>query len=181
MPYVELDHFKWMGKAVELLAGLGHRKIVMLDKGIDYPHLVMRREGFERAIAESGCEGRLVSLPSYRMEDAQLEFGSFLSSSSFPFSSIICVGDRPTVGVFKVLSDRGVRVPDDVSIVSYSDYAWIDDACGLRFTKVRQSVETLSENACKLLLGRLEGSEIWQDAFIEEGASCKAISEGGRP
>jgi len=173
MPFVELDHFNGMRKAAELLASLGHKRMVMLDEEGPYPHLKRRREGFESSLASLGCEGRVVRLDGYTVEDAYAKLDAFMKTG-FEFTAMVCVGDRPTVGVHRLLSGKGLKVPDDVSIVSYSDYSWIDCACGLRFTKLRQSVESLAESACKILLGRLDVEEIWQDAFIEEGASCRA-------
>jgi len=176
VPFVELDHFNGMRKAVEVLASLGHKRMLMLDEEGPFPHLKRRREGFESALASFGCEGRFVRLDGYTVEDSSGKLEAFMKTG-FPFTAMVCVGDRPTVGVHRLLSGKGIRVPDDVSVVSYSDYSWIDCACGLRFAKVRQSVESLAESACKILLGRLDAEEIWQDAFIEEGDSCKAPSK----
>ncbi len=181
MPFVELDHFNGMRRAVELLASLGHKRILMLGEEGSLPHFERRRAGFESGIASCSCEGRRVEFKSYSLEDAKAAFEEFLAKSDFKFSALICSGDRPTVSAFRLLSQRGLRVPEDVSVLSCSDYPWIDYACGLRFTKLKQSAEALAESACKLLLGRLDAAEVWQEAFIEEGESCKPFAGAPSP
>jgi|GEM_PF-4001474 len=171
IPFVDVDHDHGIRTAVKMLAGLGHRQIALLDQDKPYPHLRKRRDGFVRAVAELGLEGRFIALDSLGLEEAKAALAAALEPGN-PCSALISVGDRPTVAAFRLFTDRGLRVPDDISIISYSDYNWVDDACGLSFTKIEQPVDRLAEDACKLLLGRSDRQEILQETFVVPGDSC---------
>ncbi len=173
IPFVEINHFQGMRKAVEKFAELGHRRMLFVDVSSDYPSAQDRRKGFEKGLADFACEGRFVPIASMGADEPRERLAAFLGSG-FAFSAAVVYGDRPTIGVFKALERHGLRVPDDVSLISYSDYDWIDDACGVKFTKIRQSVPDLAEAACDMLRGEIRETEVWRDTFFLEGNTLRA-------
>ena len=53
-------------------------------------------------------------------EDSYTAVSAFLAGGGRP-SAFICLNDRTAFGVYQAMSDAGLRIPEDVSIVSFDD------------------------------------------------------------
>ena len=75
-------------------------------------------------------------------------------------TAIFCANDRMAIGVIHMLRQRGIRVPEDISIVGLDD---IEVATFLDppLTTIRQSFADLATRAVKTLLSILKGE--WPD------------------
>lgn len=117
------------GHAVtNLLLAQGHRDIVIMG---DAPELRSnprksvtvgdRYAGIDSALADAGVTP-LMRLPGeqwlpglgYDLMDEWLDAG-------IPFSALICLNDNLAFGAYQALKERGLRVPRDVSVVSFDD------------------------------------------------------------
>ena len=175
IPFVEVDHYKGAFGAVERLAGLGHKSILLMERADRYPHVQRREQGFLDALPHFKCEGRIAKIDAFTQEAARKALDAEMEPG-LKFSAVLCLGDRSTVGLFRGLRERGIKVPEDVSIISYSDFSWIDEACSIKFAKVRQSTQSLAEAAFTLLSSQGgEAKEIWLETFFEDGDTCKEV------
>jgi LacI family transcriptional regulator len=57
--------------------------------------------------------------------------------------------------VMRALADRGLRVPEDIALVTFDDFEWAD-LFAPRLTAVAQPIGELGERAVSLLLSRIE-------------------------
>ncbi|MET1042566.1 MAG: substrate-binding domain-containing protein, partial [Microbacteriaceae bacterium] len=73
--------------------------------------------------------------------------------------AIFAASDHTALGLIRALSESGIRVPEDVSVVGY------DDIDGSDFflpplTTVRQDFTALAHASIEVLLGAVEGHEV---------------------
>ncbi len=149
---VMLDNFGGARAAMRHLLEFGHRNIVHLSGQADYGDTIARRDGMVAALAEFGMN----------MSDLQIVGGEFHQNFGYSatldlldqqrvFTAIFAGDDDIAAGVLLALRERGVRVPEDVSVIGF------DDAFHARhmwppLTTVRQPMDTIGEAAARLLL-----------------------------
>ncbi len=71
-------------------------------------------------------------------------------------SAVFCFNDRVALGLYHALYERGVRVPDDISVVGFDDLPW-SAYLGPPLTTVRQPGREMGALAARRLLGALQG------------------------
>ena len=105
--------------AVEHLAALGHREVLHLAGPDDWTEADQRIAGWRAASARLGLatpevlRGDWSSASGYAL-------GVRLAAEGAP-TAIFSANDQTALGVLAAFRERGVRVPEDVSIVGYDD------------------------------------------------------------
>jgi LacI family transcriptional regulator len=111
-------------QAVEHLVGLGHRRIAYVMGAPYFTAAVPRYTGFREACASAGIP--IADAPAFQGE-GQYESGvraaAEILGSAPAVSAIVCYNDLTAIGVLGELRARGIRVPDDISVVGYDDIA----------------------------------------------------------
>jgi DNA-binding LacI/PurR family transcriptional regulator len=107
--------------AAEHLLGLGHRTLGFVGAGSAAS--VERRAGFEAGVADSGTDARVVTtvLPDELTEDAGLQAARTLFDAHPDVTALFAANDVMALGAMSELAERGVRVPEDVSVIGYDD------------------------------------------------------------
>ena len=131
--YFDIDNFRVGYDATKLLLDLGHRKICFLNGPDDVHFSFERKRGFEKALADHGSDaasgavrhGRMSESYGYREALAALSLPPAQRPTAFVSSSTIIAA-----GILRAVRDKGLRVPDDVSIVSHDDAPPQLDAMG---------------------------------------------------
>ena len=98
-----------------------------------------------------------------------------LLRSGSPPAALICLNDRIAMGCYQAIADCGLRIPDDVSVVSFdgSDLAgWLRP----RLTSVRVPYEAMGVRAVDLLM-----SESWATAGLQRVSMPLAPGASVRP
>jgi DNA-binding LacI/PurR family transcriptional regulator len=134
-----------IGLAVDHLVELGHRRIAHVD-GADAPGSVDRRAGFQAAMARHGLGARADVRTGGLTEDAGARAMSALLARSTPPTAVIAFNDRCATGVVDTLVHRGLRVPDDLSVVGYDD-SRLAEAPHVQMTTVSQDATALAAAA----------------------------------
>jgi DNA-binding LacI/PurR family transcriptional regulator len=149
--------------AVQHLIDLGHRSIAHLAGPRDWYDAREREQGWADALAAAG----LPVLPAINGDwtsDYGYEFGS-----SYDFDAITAVfasNDQMALGLVHGLTERGIRVPDDVSVVGFDDLP--DSRHFLPpLTTIRQDFAALGALALRLIIDAIEGDGGAQHDMIE--------------
>src|SRR6201999_3853849 len=117
---IRVNYSRGIEKVINYLHSLGHRKLGFLG------HHAMLGPINERMRAVLDAVGRIPSLEVRSAADADtLEGGrqaarSLLSSGYAP-TAIICVNASTAVGGIHDLRSRGIRVPEDVSVLGFDN------------------------------------------------------------
>jgi DNA-binding LacI/PurR family transcriptional regulator len=95
------------------------------------------------------------------------DFGQRLLARGAPFTSLFAFNDLSAIGAMRAFRDRGVRVPEDVSVVGFDD---IQSAAfqNPSLTTVRQPLGEMGEIAARTLLKRLAGDGASPDTIMVE-------------
>jgi DNA-binding LacI/PurR family transcriptional regulator len=141
--------------ALRHLAALGHRDIVHIDGGRG-AGAEPRRAGYIHAMEELSLgQPDLVPGDFTEMSGAHAAM-RLLERSALP-TAIFASNDMVAIGVMDTLSDAGVRVPEDVSVVGYDNTA-IAHVRPISLTTIDQPRVEMGDMAVHLLDQRLKAS-----------------------
>lgn len=106
--------------ATQLLIDAGHRRIAFVNDPPISPASVGRLAGYRQALEESGIEydPRLVIAAGADQEGGYGAAGAVLASGA---TAVFCYNDRASMGLYDTLRERGLRVPDDLSVVGFDN------------------------------------------------------------
>lgn len=113
--------------ALEHLAQQGHRRIGFVgpeyklnDRRQSAPEI--RRQLFVRWMQERGWLDRSLLLDcSMEVEATAAAWDGYLRSGKDLPTAVLCANEENAMGTLNTLSQKGVRVPEDVSVVSFND------------------------------------------------------------
>jgi len=159
---VSPDEFGGGRAAVEHLVGAGHRRIAMinietLESGL--PAAVGRYEGYVAALTAAGLplDDRLVRFGGGSTEHGFIHALSLLDIDDPP-TAVFCANDRTAWGVYQALAERGLRIPQDVSIVGFDNQDTIAPFLRPPLTSMNLPFREMGWTAADLLLtGGLAG------------------------
>jgi len=179
---VVLDHQLAARLALQHLIGLGHRQIAFI-KGQPFSS---ESEVRWKAIQEVARE---LSLPIRPELTIQLETNTFspvlgypvtqeLLSRSTPFTALLAYNDLSAIGAIAAIRERGLRVPEDISVVGFDDIASAAFQ-NPSLTTVRQPLRQMGATAARILLDRLNGGTdpgevMVKPEFIVRESTCPA-------
>jgi DNA-binding LacI/PurR family transcriptional regulator len=138
--------------ATRYLIGLGHRHIWFVGN-TRLPWFARCFEGYRRAMEEKGLLARESSTDSEdETESGYLGTKSLLARDE-PVTAILAGNDPTAHGVYKALRDRGLKVPDDISVVGCDDTVgtWLSPA----LSTTREFPEQLGKQLVELVLKRI--------------------------
>jgi LacI family transcriptional regulator len=143
-----------IGRAVDHLVELGHRRIVHVDGGTG-PVAAPRRNGYRAAMRRHGLADLIRVVPgSYTEEGGVAAATGLLAEPSLP-TAIVAANDRSAIGIIDALVRAGVRIPEDVSIVGYDDSP-LARLGHLNLTTVSQVPREQARHAIDLAVQRLD-------------------------
>jgi DNA-binding LacI/PurR family transcriptional regulator len=155
-PSVWIDDSDATDTVLRYLRALGHRRIAHVSGPPEFEHTALRIDRV-RAFAGAGDEpdDRTESVPTdYSAEAGAAATRRLLSAATRP-TAIVFDNDVLAVAGLGVASEMGVRVPQDVSIVSFDDSAMIRLVRPTITSLTRDTVE-LGQRAAVLLREQIE-------------------------
>ncbi len=122
IPSVTVDYALVARGMVSYLAGLGHRRIALIS---GRPDVVTTREhlrGFRDELTHRGLLylDELVETRDFTEEGGYAGCGSLLSRGRV-FTALCAGSDTIAIGAIHALNEAGVKVPDEISVVSVGD------------------------------------------------------------
>jgi DNA-binding LacI/PurR family transcriptional regulator len=119
---VQVDHAAGVAMAMDHLVGLGHRAIAFISGPLDLFSARMRYQAFEASLKRHGLsrDARLIREANHRADGGHHAMQQILDSGAKP-TAVMTSNDLTAIGALGAIHDRGLRVPDDISIVGYDD------------------------------------------------------------
>jgi LacI family transcriptional regulator len=147
--------------AVRHLVELGHERIAHLAGPQDLSTGVARLRAFRQALEDHGLPSapeRIAVCPAWTQaagaEGADRLFDSVDGSPGAEFTAVLAGNDLLALGCYDALARRGLRCPEDVSVVGFNDMPFIDRFCP-PMTSVRIAHYEIGAEAARLLLEEL--------------------------
>jgi LacI family transcriptional regulator len=149
----------WAGgfTAIEHLLSLGHRRIAAITGPVDFLCSLARVDGYRSALERAG-------VPS---DPALVRYGDFHHEGGFgcarellaggrPPTAIFAGSDQQAFGVYEAARQRGLRIPEDLSVIGFDDLPvarWASPP----LTTVRQPLAEMGSTAAEMLGDLIEG------------------------
>jgi DNA-binding LacI/PurR family transcriptional regulator len=151
VPSIAVDERSAGELATQHLIDLGHERIGYVA-GPDY-YLPTRQKaaGRESALRAAGLEadGAVAYGKDFTVGDGREALGALLAADPPP-TGVICSSDLMAIGVLQEAAARGLRVPEDLSVVGFDGIeaaAWTSPP----LTTVEQPIDEIAETAVNAL------------------------------
>jgi LacI family transcriptional regulator len=144
--------------AVRHLVDLGHRRIGLVGGPAYASSARGRQAGYAAALADAGipADPSLVAGDAFSMEAGEIAGRALLDRADRP-TAIFAVNDNTAIGVMAAAHRRGLRIPDDLSLVGYNDIPVVS-RLPVSLTTVRVPFGAIAVNALDLLHEALTGA-----------------------
>lgn len=149
---IAIDNAAEAGRAAAHLAGLGHRRVLVVASSLALKNIRDRVVGIRTALQGASVE--------------VVEGGAFFPSIAEAVSrrlarpplptALLALTNKATLGAVVALGERGLVIPRDVSLIGFDDNEWMR-AMRPAVSSVRQPVEALARSAWERLVARIEG------------------------
>lgn len=108
--------------AIDRLVALGHRRIGLVAGPDGFRSAAERQAGFTEALKAAGldCPPELIARGNYTFETGMAAGEALLDVDQRP-TAIFCSNDEMAAGVLHAARERGLSVPEDLSIVGFDD------------------------------------------------------------
>jgi LacI family transcriptional regulator len=160
------------------LIDLGHRRIALFIDETNWTTGGERTAGYRRSLIESGIEvdPSLMISTGWSATGARKAAIDVLARRDHP-TAIFAANNVLAEGVWRAANDLGLRIPDDVSIVSFDDSQWMS-MVSPGITAVAQDAVALGEAAVDRLLerirepGRIPEIQVLQAQVLPRGSTA---------
>ncbi|WP_375422979.1 LacI family DNA-binding transcriptional regulator [uncultured Friedmanniella sp.] len=174
--HVAVDQRQGARSAVRHLLGLGHRRIAHLGGPSAWLDAAERAAGWRDELAAVG-------LPVTEILPGDWTAASgFAAAQTWPAdgpTAVFAANDLMALGLVRGLTERGLRVPADVSVVGFDDIE-VSGYSRPPLTTVRQDFGDLGRAAVRVLLARLAGEWPTAPTLIEPELVVRASTAGPR-
>lgn len=178
---VSTDDVKAAYSAIDYLISLGHTKIGILGgvKEKSNP-TTYRYEGCVKAFKkhnipfseEDQSETALFSM------DAGYRAMNRLLDKNPNYTAVFAMADVLAIGAIRAAYDRGLRVPEDISVIGF-DGIGLGTYLPVRLTTIRQDWEKISDHSIEILLSEMSGSTKAVHELVPfeviSGESCRKL------
>lgn len=159
VPHVSLNDVEVAEKAVNFLIERGHRNIGAILK-LDDGQGRMRYLGYLRAMEAAGLavtDSRMVWIDTD--ESKQLGYcRDRILNRVEECTALFCYNDQIAFQLIRLLRERGIRVPEDVSVISVDD-SDLARHSEVPITSLPHPKEKLGEKAAEILLDMIDGKK----------------------
>lgn len=142
--------------AVRHLHALGHRRIGLVSGPDDLEPAVARERGFVAQMAALGLAADRIARGPFSEEGGAAAAALLLRAEPLP-SAVYCSTLGQALGALHAIRTRGLRIPDDVSVVSYDDLP-LADYLDPPLTTVAMPLLELGAAAVDAVLAQLGGA-----------------------
>lgn len=149
--------------AVNHLVALGHTRIGFTSGPERYVPVRRKLEGYHHAMREHGLDGGdLVELSLFGVEGGDAAAGRLLDRG---ITAMVCGSDMMALGAIRAARRRGLKIPQDFSVVGYDDsqlVAFTDPP----LTTVRQPINEMALASVRALCDEIAGHEVSRAEFM---------------
>jgi LacI family transcriptional regulator len=166
-PYVDVDSFGGAYAAVSALVNCGHQYIAHISGKLNTLAAMARFDGYRKALQDSNLryDERYVMEGGESQQEAYDATIRLLDQTDPAPTGLFVYNDFLAVGVLSALHERGIRVPDDVSLIGFDD----DEASAFALpplASVRWPVVEMGRQAAEMLLVLLRGQSLQQRQIV---------------
>lgn len=150
--------------ATKHLLELGHRKIGCITAEPTLGNVVARMDGYRRALAEFDVkfDPDLICSGNFNINTGKDLMPTLLDRG---VTAVFAFNDLIAIGAYRACTMRGIRVPEDISIVGYDDII-LSEIPDHPLTTVHQPIDLIAKEAVELLLSLIDSKEKYKKDII---------------
>ncbi len=165
--------------AVEHLISFGHKRIAMVTPPPTHEAAAARVDGYRDAIDAAGLklDPKLLAQGRFDVESGQ-EAAERLLALKHPPSAIFAANDEMALGVMRAARERGLSIPEHLSVVGFDDTpssrsAWPP------LTTVRQPLQEFGAAAVDIIVsGDVDAYRAWDFTLVARGSVARPAARG---
>jgi LacI family transcriptional regulator len=162
---IRTDYFRGTQRAVEYLHALGHRRLAFVGHHEQLQPLYDRKQSFLKAVGRLSGEITAATAAGDDSPDGGRQAMRSLLDRGFTPTAVVCVNDFMALGALRLLRERGLRVPEDVSVVGY-DNIHLSEFTSPALTTVNVPRDRIGHSVCAALLAE-RGAPAMREVIIE--------------
>lgn len=139
--------------AVEHLIGLGHRRIGHIDGGSG-PGARIRRRSYLETMNAHGLSTDILITSGDNTEPGGVAAAQRVLTAPVPPTAIFAANDLTALGVMAAAKDRGIRIPDDLSLIGFDNNP-VSAFGYVGLTTIDQAPDDLAATAVAALIARI--------------------------
>jgi len=161
---VSVDQRLGAALAAGHLIELGHRRLLHFAGPLDWLDARGRDREWHAQLERAGLPARAAVVGDWT-SDSGYAFGHAIEGMP-DFTAVFAANDQMALGLIHAFHERGIRVPEDVSVVGFDD---LPDARHFLppLTTVRQDFHALGTRSVETLIAEIEGREVPRRSLIE--------------
>ena len=136
---------------------MGHQKIALVTGPPASCHRMRTKKGYLRALWKTTIFLLTPIISSLKINKTTLDIRQCRNyGSSGTSAAVFSANYTLCLSIYEAIYSLGIRIPEDLSVVSFDDFE-LSMLLSPQLTAVRQPLAGLAEQACDLLLRRLNG------------------------
>jgi len=155
--------------AIRHLADLGHTNIAFIGEPETYdPLQAVKMEAFQDELTRLGlpfAHNSILRMKGLAFHDGYMASKTMLEHANKP-TAVISGGIDLTRGILRAITERGLRVPTDLSVVSYDNLPQMEDL-EVPMTVVGVAISTITTVISRTLLELIEAPNELQTVHLE--------------
>ena len=117
---IVVDYAAGVDAAVEHIVNLGHTKIAFISGPMNLRSARVRREAFAGCLERRGIGAGLTEEGNHQVDGGHQAMARMLERKERP-TAVLASNDMTAIGALGAIHERGLRVPEDISIVGFDD------------------------------------------------------------
>ena len=153
--FMTTNNFQGGINAVNHLLLHGHKKIACIQGVPESMPNIERVSGYKKAMTEAGYNDYIVVTGNeFTIRNGYLSTKLLLRDKD-QFSAIFALSNTIMLGALKAVREAGLRVPEDISIISFDDYYYMD-FMEPPITRICQPTDEMCNMAVRVLFEKIE-------------------------
>lgn len=175
LPTVHIDNLTAAFNAVNFLHELGHQRIGCIAGPEEMPLCHYRLQGYVQALRRSGItvDPHYIARGNFTYEAGANALEQLLALPQPP-TAVFCHSDIMALGALSLAKRRGLKVPDDLSIIGFDNIS-LSEFCDPPLTTVSQPRFDIGREAMLLLLDQLSGQNVSSGSRLLD---CELVVRG---
>lgn len=163
---VDSDNKTGAFEAVTLLARSGKKKIGLIGGGLAVSSGARRYSGYKKAIRSCGFgyeDEYVILAKQYSIENGRLYARELLNRG---VDGIFVSDNMLTMGAVLELNNLVIKIPEEIGIVGYDDFDWMDMITP-PITTVKQKAYQMGYVAAEMIMRKLNGMDVNEKVMLD--------------
>jgi len=162
---ISSDNFKGVYESTKYLLRSGHREIAFISSMLG-TSISERIRGYRTSLQESGIKvnEEWIKIPvTSNPKTGYEETFELLAGNDRP-TAIVCAHDLIAVNVLQALNEKGISVPDEISVMGFDNLP-VSQITHPPLTTIAQNLEAMGEKSVEILMKLIQGKPVSQKRF----------------